>query len=178
MDLPATFNVATHFVDRNVSQGRAQRIAIESADEQVTYQQLLDRTNRAGNALRQLGVRIEERVLLLLPDIPEFLYCFFGAIKIGAVAVPVSTSAKVDEYEHMLVDSRAGVAIVHETFLPLIEQIPRERMLGVVLNRAQIKTDNSYYYYSDRQRAAAAAQATEPDDEAPEMIYIEEDGVS
>jgi len=128
MDLPATFNVATHFVDRNVSQGRAQRIAIESADEQVTYQQLLDRTNRAGNALRQLGVRIEERVLLLLPDIPEFLYCFFGAIKIGAVAVPVSTSAKVDEYEHMLVDSRAGVAIVHETFLPLIEQIPSERL--------------------------------------------------
>jgi benzoate-CoA ligase len=128
MDLPATFNVATYIVDRNVSQGRAQKIAIECADEQVTYQQLLDRTNRAGNALRQLGVRIEERVLLLLPDVPEFLYCFFGAIKIGAVAVPVSTSAKVDAYEHMLADSRAGVAIVHETFLPLIEPIPRDRL--------------------------------------------------
>jgi capsular exopolysaccharide synthesis family protein len=59
----------------------------------------------------------------------------------------------------------------------LLEQIPRERMLGVVLNRANVKPDDSYYYYySDRQRAAAAAQATpEP---APEMIYIEEDGVS
>jgi Mrp family chromosome partitioning ATPase len=60
----------------------------------------------------------------------------------------------------------------------LLEQIPRERMLGVVLNRAQVKTDDNYYYYSDRQRAAAAAQATEPSEEAPEMIYIEEDGVS
>ena len=60
----------------------------------------------------------------------------------------------------------------------LLEQIPRDRMLGVVLNRAQVKTDNNYYYYSDRQRAAAAAQATEPAEDAPEMIYIEEDGVS
>src|SRR6185295_1901879 len=42
----------------------------------------------------------------------------------------------------------------------LLEQIPRERMLGVVLNRANVKADDSYYYYSDRQRAAAAAQAT------------------
>jgi acyl-coenzyme A synthetase/AMP-(fatty) acid ligase len=102
MDLPEIFNVATYFVDRNVALGRGQRIAIDCEDEKVTYAQLLDRTNRAGNAFRELGVRIEERVLLLLPDIPEFLYCFLGAIKIGAVAVPVSTSAKVQEYEHML----------------------------------------------------------------------------
>jgi protein-tyrosine kinase len=61
----------------------------------------------------------------------------------------------------------------------LLEQIPRERMLGVVLNRAERKADESYYYYySDRQRAAAAAQATEPAEEAPQMIYIQEDGVS
>jgi benzoate-CoA ligase family protein len=128
MDLPETFNVATFYVDRNVSEGRGGRIAIECDDEKVSYNQLLEQTNRAGNALRDLDVRIEERVLLLLPDIPEFLYCFFGAIKIGAVAVPVSTSAKVHEYEHMLADSRAGVAIIHENFLPLIEQIPRERL--------------------------------------------------
>ena len=126
--LPDIVNAATYFVDRNVAQGRAQKIAIEFDDGEVTYQQLLDRTNRAGNALRELGVRVEERVLLLLPDIPEFLYCFFGAIKIGAVSVPVSTSAKIHEYEHMLADSRARVAIVHETLLPLIHQIPRERL--------------------------------------------------
>jgi benzoate-CoA ligase family protein len=126
--LPEIFNAATYFVDRNVAQGRALRTAIECAGEKVTYQQLLDRTNRAGNALRELGVRIEERVFLLLPDIPEFLFCFFGAIKIGAVAVPVSTSAKIHEYEHMLADSRARVAIVHETFLPLIDQVPRQRL--------------------------------------------------
>ena len=68
----------------------------------------------------------------------------------------------------------------------LLEQIPRERMLGVVLNRAEVKMDEGYYYYTDRQRAAAAAQATEEEnvaehsqaEDGPEMIYIEEDGVS
>jgi len=69
----------------------------------------------------------------------------------------------------------------------LLEQIPRERMLGVVLNRAEVKADDSYYYYySDRQRAAAAARAIDDQhvgehaqgEHAPEMIYIEEDGVS
>lgn len=66
----------------------------------------------------------------------------------------------------------------------LLEQIPRERMLGVVLNRAQVEANENYYYYTDRQRAAAAAQATEEHGaayvpvEQPEMIYIEEDAVS
>ena len=92
--LPETFNVATHFVDRNVQEGRGAKVAIECGDEQVTYQQLLENTNRVGNVLLALGVRPEERVLLLLLDTPEFLYSFFGAIKIGAVAVPVNTQAK------------------------------------------------------------------------------------
>ncbi|HWY43745.1 MAG TPA: AMP-binding protein, partial [Candidatus Sulfotelmatobacter sp.] len=70
--LPETFNVATHFVDRNVQEGRGAKVAIECGDERVTYQQLLENTNRVGNALLALGVRPEERVLLLLLDTPEF----------------------------------------------------------------------------------------------------------
>jgi benzoate-CoA ligase family protein len=126
--LPDTFNVATHFVDRNVCGGRGRNIAIECGEERVTYQQLLENTNRAGNVLRDLGVRPEERVMLILLDGPDFLYCFFGAIKIGAVAVPVSTLAQPHEYEYMLNDSRARVAIVSDVLLPLLQAIPRERL--------------------------------------------------
>ena len=126
--LPETFNVATHFVDRNVAEGRARKIAIECGDEQVNYLQLLERTNRVGNALLQLGVRPEERVLLLLPDSPEFLYCFFGAIKIGAIAVPASTQSRAHEYEFILNDSRARVALVSESVLPQLQAIPKERL--------------------------------------------------
>jgi len=126
--LPQTFNVATFFVDRNVAEGRGRKIAIECGEEQVSYQQLLERTNRAGNALRHLDVRAEERVLLSIQDTPEFLYCFFGAIKIGAVAVPTSTLAKPSEYEYILNDSRARVALVGETVVPQLQLIPKERL--------------------------------------------------
>src|SRR5262249_28391483 len=85
-------------------------------------------TNRVGNALRGLGIRQEERVMLLLLDAPEFLYSFFGTIKIGAIAVPVSTLANSDEYEYLLGDSRARVVIVHDSLLPLLRSIPQERL--------------------------------------------------
>jgi benzoate-CoA ligase family protein len=126
--LPATFNVATWFVDRNVHEGRAAKTAIECADQRITYGQLLENTNRAGNALLDLGVRPEERVLLILLDTPDFLYCFFGAIKIGAVAVPVNTLAKPQDYEYMLNDSRARTVIVSAPLLPLLEAIPGEKL--------------------------------------------------
>jgi benzoate-CoA ligase family protein len=126
--LPETFNVTTYFVDRNVQEGRGAKVAIECGDERVTYQQLLENTNRVGNALLALGVRPEERVLLLLLDTPEFLYSFFGAIKIGAVAVPVNTQAKPQDYEYILNDCRARVALVSEPLLAHLQSIPGERL--------------------------------------------------
>jgi benzoate-CoA ligase family protein len=126
--LPDTFNAATYFIDRNVLEGRSQSIAIECGDERVSYLQLLERTNRVGNVLRNLGVRRDERVLLLLVDSPEFLYSFFGAIKIGSVPVPINTQCKPHEYEHVLNDCRARVALVSESLLPLLAPIPRERL--------------------------------------------------
>jgi benzoate-CoA ligase family protein len=128
ISLPETFNAATHFIDRNVLEGRGPKTAIECDGEEVTYQQLLERTNRVGNALRELGVRPEERVMLLLPDTPEFLYSFFGVMKIGAVAVPVSTLSKTHEYEYILNDCRARVALVSESLLPQLDLIPREQL--------------------------------------------------
>jgi benzoate-CoA ligase family protein len=127
-NLSEAFNVATYFVDRNVLEGRGEKTAIECGDERVNYQQLFEGTNRAGNALRRLGVRHEERVVLLLLDTPEFLYSFFGTIKIGAVAVPVNTFLKPHEYEYLLNDTRAGVALVSEALLPQLQSIERKRL--------------------------------------------------
>jgi benzoate-CoA ligase family protein len=121
------FNAATCFVDRHILEGRAENTAIECGNERVSYQQLLERTNRVGNVLRRLGVESGERVLLVLPDTPEFLYCFFGVIKIGAVAVPLNTLLKPHEYEFLLNNAQAKVAVVGEFLLPLLEVTPRER---------------------------------------------------
>ena len=120
------FNAATHFIDRHIADGRGQKVAIECEERQVTYQQLFEMVNRLGNCLRKLGVRIEERVFLLLFDTPEFAASFFGAIKIGAVPVPINTLLKPADYSYLLNDSRARVAIVSESLLPLIKAIPQQ----------------------------------------------------
>src|SRR5258708_8301321 len=125
--IPDQFNVATYFVDRNVAEGRGERVAIEvyPGDARITYRQVLEGVNRFGNALRDaLGVRIEERVLLLLLDCPEYVYSFFGAIKIGAVPIPTSTLFKPDNYEYILNDSRARVIVISEALLPHLQAIP------------------------------------------------------
>lgn len=122
------FNVATRFVDRNVVEGRGEKTAIECGEQRITYRELLENTNRVGNALRRLGVQREERVDILLPDSPEFLYCFYGAIKIGAVAVPLNTLLKPADYEFLFNHSEARVAIVHESLAAQALAHPRERL--------------------------------------------------
>src|SRR4051812_9187713 len=92
LGVAATFNAATHFVDRHLAEGRGSKIAIECGDQRVSYAELAERVNRFGSALReQFDVRPEERVFLLLLDTPAFHIAFFAAIKIGAVPIPVNT---------------------------------------------------------------------------------------
>lgn len=125
LGVPGTFNAATYFVDRNVVEGRGANVAIRCGDEQITYDEVLANVNRAGNALRdRLGVRPEERVVLLLHDGPAFVYAFFGAIKMGAVPVPLNTLWKPVDYAYVLRDSRASILIVSAELLPQVEQIP------------------------------------------------------
>src|ERR1039458_8063722 len=85
--VPDEFNAAAYFIDRHIAEGRGTKVAIECGDIQISYRQLFERVNQVGNGLRNLGVRIEERVFLLLLDTPEFAASFFGAIKIGAVVL-------------------------------------------------------------------------------------------
>ena len=126
--LPDQFNAATYFIDRHLVEGRGEKIAIESDEARVSYRLLGEKVSRFGNALRQLGVRIEERVLLLLLDGPEFAFSFFGAIKIGAVPVPVNTLLKPADYQYILNNSRARVVVVSESLYPQIQAIRSEQL--------------------------------------------------
>src|SRR6201981_260715 len=128
IDIPRQFNAASHFLDRPLREGRADKIAIECGEERITYRQLLERVNQTGNALRRLGVRQEDRVGLLLLDTPDFACCFFGAIKTGAVPIPLNTLLKPEEYLYMLNDSRARVLIVADSLYPQIQAIGKEKL--------------------------------------------------
>src|SRR5258708_11422076 len=127
--LPSLFNVAVYFIDRHASEGRGGRTAIECGDEKGTYDQLVERVNGAGSGLRNLGMRREERVALLLLAPPEFSYCFFGTIKAGGIAVPLNTMLKPAEYEYLLNDCRARILVVSESVYPQVLAIPREKLL-------------------------------------------------
>src|SRR6267378_452644 len=128
VSLPDRFNIADYLVDRHVHEGRGGRIAILCGDESITYAQVAERSNRLANGLRSLGLRREDRVMLLLHDTPAFVYSFFGAQKMGAVPIPTNTLLKSQDYQYMLNDSRARVAIVSAALLPQLAAIPRTEL--------------------------------------------------
>ena len=129
--LPAQFNVATWFVDRNVAQGRGASPAFHYEDRTLTYADVQDLANRTGNALLELGVQMEDRVLVLCLDTPEFLGGFWGAIKIGAIPIPVNTLMRSEDYLYFLQDSRAKAAVISAPLLaeagPVLARAPRLR---------------------------------------------------
>jgi benzoate-CoA ligase family protein len=114
IEVPERFNAATHFVDRHLAEGWGGRTAFRFAGRSVTYAEVAVRANRLGQALLGRDVQMEQRVLLALPDRPEFAEAFWGAMKIGAVPVPVSDALPADELAFVLEDSRARAVIASE----------------------------------------------------------------
>ena len=99
--VPEDFNVAEALIGDNLAAGRGSKVAIYYQEEEVTYDALAKMVNRTGNALLELGVELENRVALILLDSPAFVASFLGAIKIGAVPVPLSTMLKSQDYEYL-----------------------------------------------------------------------------
>ncbi len=120
-DLPLYYN-AVDILEHNLT-ARADKTALCSFEREMTFRQVAEEANCVGNALRRLDVRMGEVVGILSLDVPEWVTTFFGAMKIGAVAMGLNTLLKPHEYAYMLRDSRARVLVVHEKLLPAIEEI-------------------------------------------------------
>lgn len=125
-ELPERFNLASALLDAHLAAGRESAPAIRSQGRTLSYGEVARLANRIGNALRGLGVRVEQRVALLLLDSPEFIATFFGAIKIGAVPLPLSTLLTSADYAYALADSRAKVAVVSAPLWPAVAGLRRE----------------------------------------------------
>jgi benzoate-CoA ligase family protein len=137
--IPREYNAAVDFIDRNVAEGQGSKVAVRDSASNTTYAELASRVNRAGNALRKLGVQMEQRVLLCLLDTVDFPTVFWGAIKIGSVPVPVNTLLSSKEYDFLLRDSRARVLVVSSSLLEKFEPILRAQpfLQAVVVSGAQ-----------------------------------------
>jgi benzoate-CoA ligase len=136
MEFPERFNMAWYFLDRNVEEGRGDKTCLYWRDQSYTYREVQARANRFANALRRLRLDVEDRVLLVLPDRPEFAFAWFGAAKAGAVIAMVNPLLPADDYPHYFDYTRARVAVVDESTLdrldPLRERFPHLRYLVVV----------------------------------------------
>jgi benzoate-CoA ligase family protein len=121
-DVPRAFNLASYFVDRNVEEGRGSRTALIAPGGATTYADLAALTNRSGNVLRELGVRAEERVLLVLGDSVEFVALWWGAQKIGAVTAEAYTFLQPKDYAYYLDYTRASVVVADTTTLERVRE--------------------------------------------------------
>jgi benzoate-CoA ligase family protein len=115
-------------VARQVSAGRGDATAFIASDTTLTYDELRRQVNRAGHLLHELGVRREQRVLLVLDDSTVFPIIFLGAIRIGAVPVPVSHLDTDANFRHFVDDSYAEVVVTDAGVL--------DRLRGALGDRA------------------------------------------
>ena len=112
IQFPERFNMADYFLYHNLEEGRENKVCLYFNDQTWTYAETARMSNRVGNALRELGAELESRVLIVLPDCPEFVWTWFGAARIGAVITMVNPLLPVSDYEYYLDYTRARVAIV------------------------------------------------------------------
>jgi benzoate-CoA ligase family protein len=115
----ASYNATVDLLERNLAQ--PDRPAFRQDGRVTTYGALCERADRAGNALRALGVQMEQRVLLCMLDTPDLPAVFWGAMKAGLVPVPVNTLLTTADYEYLLRDSRARALVVSSALLPKVE---------------------------------------------------------
>ncbi|MBI4410503.1 MAG: AMP-binding protein, partial [Gemmatimonadetes bacterium] len=109
---PEQFNIADYFLDDRIRGGRGERIALRTDARDYTYAEVAALANRFGNLLRESGVEPEQRVIIALPDGPEFVGALFGTLKIGAVVVMVNPHLRRDALEYFFDYTRAAVALV------------------------------------------------------------------
>ncbi|HAF16004.1 MAG TPA: benzoate-CoA ligase family protein [Blastocatellia bacterium] len=114
---PERFNMADYFLYYNLEEGRENKTCLYFENNTYTYADAARLANQVGNALRECGVRIEERILIVLPDCPEFVWTWFGAARIGAVITMVNPLLPAEDYKYYLDYTRARVAVIHESLL-------------------------------------------------------------
>jgi benzoate-CoA ligase family protein len=172
LDIPERFNVAEYFVDRQLTEARADKPAILYRDRQLTYRDVAEQVNRAVNAFVRAGIGSGDRLLLLLPDSPAFVSAFWGAIKLGAVPVPVNTALPGNDYEFMLRDSGARGLVVHSSLLEKVAPCFRETaglpdLATIWVTEGSPSADfRSFEAELERSAAKAAATGTRRDDPA------------
>ena len=118
-----SYNAVTWLLDRNVDEGRGDKLAFTDTVSEMTYGQLQKQSRRLANLLRRLGVHREQRVAMIMLDTTDFPVVFLGAMRAGVVPIPLNTLLTADQYGYVLADCRARVLFISEALLPVVRDI-------------------------------------------------------
>src|SRR6058998_2315207 len=122
ISFPERFNMADYFLYHNLDEGRESKVCLYFEEKTWTYAQVAGMSNKTGNCLRSVGLDFEDRILIVLPDCPEFVWSWFGAARIGAVITMVNPLLPAADYEYYLDYTRARVAVIHQSVLKVFAE--------------------------------------------------------
>lgn len=126
MSVDELLNITAYFLDRHLEAGEGDRPALVTQAGTLTYEEVADMSNRAAGVFRDLGVGWQDRILLALPDGPELVAAFFGAARLGALAVPVSPHSRGTSLIQFLEDCRPRAIVVDEGALRELKQFRQQ----------------------------------------------------
>ena len=161
------FNFAQHLLDANA--GRPDKAAFVDDHGSLSYGELATRVRQMASALLALGVKREERVLLLMHDNHHWPVSFLGAMHAGIVPVAVNTLLTADDYAYMLEHSRAQAVLVSGALLPVLTaaMVKADHEVNhVIVSHPQAPLHPAEFAFDDFLRPhapAAKPAATSPD---------------
>jgi 4-hydroxybenzoate-CoA ligase len=165
------YNAAADLVDRHPAEGRGSKLAFVDPKRRLTYAELKERTDRFASALQSLGIRREQRVVLILLDTVDFPVAFLGALKAGIVAVPLNTMLTPEQWHFMIEDSRAEAVVISAELLerarPVLEEIGAGRHLQLIVSGSEAAGGFDF----DRLQRAAARAPSPADTHADEVAF-------
>jgi benzoate-CoA ligase family protein len=140
--LAERFNICGFFVDRHLAEGRGDKLVARGRTWTLNYGELHAGVCRTANALRSLGIGLGDRVMLIARDGPAFFFGFLGAVRLGAVVIPINTFLRAGDYAYMLADSKAKVVLASDGTIE--EIIPALSQPGVAVeHRIAVDTPRS-----------------------------------
>ena len=130
--IPERYNMGHDVVDKHAESGaRKNRVALyweneKGEEKKLTFSDFRSLSNKFGNALKELGIKKDDRFLIRLPNMPEFQVAFIGGVKIGAVPIPSSVLFRPKEIEYRINDSGAKAVITTPEYVKEVEEIKGE----------------------------------------------------
>ena len=154
------YNAVTDLLDAPVARGLGGKAAFIDPARSLTYGELQAQTCRFALALKDLGLRGEERLALLLHDTVDFPVAFWGGVRAGIVVLPLNTRLTTEQYAYILGDSRASALVVAAPLaaqlLPILDRLPRLRT--IILLNAGRKQHAAFAGHDVRDFAGLVAQ--------------------